>query len=129
MRRKPCYFKKFDLIIYLLIISIFSFGINYALSLEFKKGNKVEIYVNNDLKYVYPLQKNKKTYFINTDLGGVDVEFIDMKVRVTSSNSPLKICVKQGFISKSGQTIIGIPDKLLLKITGESEEELDGIAR
>ncbi|MDP0494220.1 MAG: NusG domain II-containing protein [Fusobacterium sp. JB021] len=129
MRRKPCYFKKFDLIIYLLIISIFSFGINYALSLEVKKGNKVEIYVNNDLKYVYPLQKNKKTYFINTDLGGVDVEFIDMKVRVTSSNSPLKICVKQGFISKSGQTIIGIPDKLLLKITGESEEELDGIAR
>ncbi|MDP0489394.1 MAG: NusG domain II-containing protein [Fusobacterium sp. JB020] len=129
MRRKPCYFKKFDLIIYLLIISIFSFGINYALSLEVKKGNKVEIYVNNDLKYIYPLQKNKKTYFINTDLGGVDVEFIDMKVRVTSSNSPLKICVKQGFISKSGQTIIGIPDKLLLKITGESEEELDGIAR
>jgi len=129
MRRKPCYFKKFDLIIYLLIISIFSFGINYALSLEVKKGNKVEIYVNNNLKYVYPLQKNKKTYFINTDLGGVDVEFIDMKVRVTSSNSPLKICVKQGFISKSGQTIIGIPDKLLLKITGESEEELDGIAR
>lgn len=129
MRRKPCYFKKFDLIIYLLIISIFSFGINYALSLEVKKGNKVEIYVNNDLKYVYPLQKNKKTYFINTDLGGVNVEFIDMKVRVTSSNSPLKICVKQGFISKSGQTIIGIPDKLLLKITGESEEELDGIAR
>lgn len=129
MRRKPCYFKKFDLIIYFFILSIFFFGIRYGLSLNVEKGNKVEIYVNNKLKYVYPLQKNKKNYFVNTDLGGVDLEFIDMKVRVTSSNSPLKICVKQGFISKAGQTIIGIPDKLLIKIIGDSEEDLDGIAR
>ncbi|MFK4784488.1 NusG domain II-containing protein [Fusobacterium sp. MFO224] len=129
MKRKPCYFKKFDLIIYSFIAFIFFIGINYALSLKVEKGNKVEIYVNNQLKYVYPLQKDKKDYFVDTDLGGVNVEFIDMKVRVTSSNSPLKICVKQGLISKSGQTIIGIPDKLLIKITGESEEELDGIAR
>lgn len=129
MRRKPCYFKKCDLIIYSFISLIFFLGITYALSLNIEKANKVEIYVNNQLKYVYPLQKEEKNYFIKTDIGGVNVEFNNMKVRVTSSNSPLKICVKQGFISKSGQTIIGIPDKLLVKIIGESEDNLDGIAR
>lgn len=54
-----------------------------------------------------------------------------MKVRVTTSNSPQKICVKQGWISNAGDTIIGIPDRLLIKIVGnQSEEEgLDSIAR
>lgn len=129
MRKKPCYFKKWDLIIYLFISLIFFAGITYALSLKEERGEKAEIYVNNQLKYIYPLVKKEKNYFIDTDIGGVNVEFVNMKVRVTSSNSPLKICVKQGFISKSGQTIIGIPDKLLIKITGEPENDLDGIAR
>lgn len=129
MRRKPCYFKKCDLIIYFFISLIFFLGITYALSLKVQRGEKAEIYVNNRLKYVYPLIKERKNYFVDTNIGGVNVEFVNMKVRVTSSNSPLKICVKQGFISKSGQTIIGIPDKLLIKITGEPENDLDGIAR
>lgn len=129
MKRKPCYFKKWDLIIYLLISLIFFFGFDYALSLKNEEGNKVEIYVDNKLKYVYPLQKEEKNYFVDTNLGGVNVNFVDMKVRVTSSNSPYKICVKQGFISKSGETIIGIPDRLIIKVIGNSSDELDGYAR
>ena len=51
-------------------------------------------------------------------------------VRVTSSNSPLKIAVKQGFIKSPGEVIIGIPDRLVIKIVGDSEEnEVDFILR
>ncbi len=99
--------------------------------METIKGNKVEIYVDNQLKYVYPLQEEKKDYFVDTNLGGVNVQIENMKVRVTSSNSPLKICVKQGWISNAGDTIIGVPDRLLIKILGDvsETEELDSIAR
>lgn len=130
MKRKATYFKKGDLIIYSLFLTFFTFSINHALGLENIKGSNVEIYVDNKLKYVYPLQEEKKDYFVDTEIGGVNIEFINMKVRVTSSNSPLKLCVKQGFISNSGDAIIGIPDKLIVKIIGNEEEDiLDGIAR
>lgn len=131
MRRKPCYFKKGDLIIYIFIALFFFFSLTYVLGLKNEKGNKIEIYVDNELKYVYSLQKEKKEYFVDTNLGGVNVEIADMKVRVTSSNSPLKICVKQGWISNVNDVIIGVPDRLLIKITGDSDEEneLDTIAR
>lgn len=131
MKRKPCYFKKGDLIIYLFLAIFFFFSLSYALNLKDERGNKIEIYVDNKLKYVYSLQEAKKEYFVDTNLGGVNVEIKDMKVRVTSSNSPLKICVKQGWISNVNDVIIGIPDRLLIKITGNNneDEELDSILR
>lgn len=131
MKRRPCYFKKGDIIIYFFIGIFFFFSFNYVMNMKTVKGNNIEIYVDNQLKYVYPLQKEKKDYFVDTNLGGVNVQIENMRVRVTTSNSPLKICVKQGWISNVGDTIIGVPDRLLIKITGKSskEPELDGIAR
>lgn len=131
MKRRPCYFKKGDVIIYFFIGIFFFFGLNYVMNMKTVKGNNIEIYVDNQLKYVYPLQKEKRDYFVDTNLGGVNVQIENMKVRVTTSNSPLKICVKQGWISNVGDTIIGVPDRLLIKITGKSSEEseIDGIAR
>lgn len=132
MKRKPCYFKKGDIIIYLFLSIFFFFAIKYAVGIETVKGNKIEIYVDNQLKYVYPLEEKKKDYFIDTNLGGVNVQVEKMKVRVTSSNSPLKLCVKQGWISNTGDAIIGIPDRLLIKIVGDKKserEDLDGIIR
>jgi len=122
------YFKKGDLIIYTFILGIFIFLSTTMVELKEIKGDRVEIYVNNRLKYTYKLQKKEKKFHVDTDIGGVDVELKDYKVRVTSSYSPRKLCVKQGWISNSGQTIIGVPDKLLIKIVGK-EEEVDYILR
>ncbi len=97
-----------------------------------EKPSKVEIYVEGNLKYVYPLQKEEKDIFVDTVLGGVNVKLKDNMVRVTSSNSPRKINVKRGWISSPGEVIIGIPDRLLIKIVGQkinSDEELDYIIR
>ncbi len=123
MRRKPCYFKKWDLAIYLFIFLLLFSLFFYGRTLSNLKGNKVEVYVDNQLKYVFDLQEDKKEYFVDTNLGGVNLEIKNMKIRVTSSNSPLKICVKQGWISNSGDTIVGIPDRLLVKVVGTQETD------
>lgn len=129
MIRKPCYFKKWDLVIYFFILSILFTIFGYAQSLEDSKGNKAEVYVDNKLKYVFDLEENKREYFVDTNLGGVNIEIYKMKIRVTTSNSPLKICVKQGWISNSGDTIVGIPDRLLIKVIGDSDSEVDTIIK
>lgn len=130
MRRKPCYFKKWDLVIYFFIFSILFSLFCYAQNLRDTKGNKAEIYVDNKLRYVFDLEENKKEYFVDTNLGGVNIEINKMKIRVTTSNSPLKICVKQGWISNSGDTIVGIPDRLLIKVVGDTDDsEVDTIIK
>lgn len=134
MKRKAKYFKIGDLFIYSFLLFFFAaLGMNIT-SLSQEKASKVEIYVDGKLQYVYPLQKEERDIFVDTNLGGVNVKFKDDMVRVTTSNSPLKLNVKQGWIKDPGEVIIGVPDRLLIKIVGDSKnndtgEELDFVIR
>ncbi|MBQ3437516.1 MAG: NusG domain II-containing protein [Fusobacterium sp.] len=127
--KKNKYFRKGDIIIYLLLIIFFSVLFIKVKSFKEIKGANAEIWINGTLKYVYPLQAEEKNIFVDTPIGGCNIEFKDFMVRVTTSNSPLKIAVKQGFIKSPGEVIIGIPDRLVIKITGDVEDEIDFIAR
>ena len=95
------------------------------MNLSQERASKVEIYVDSELKYVYPLQKEERDIFVDTNIGGVNVKFKDNMVRVTSSNSPLKLNVKQGWIKDPGEVIIGVPDRLLIKIVGDKKDNTD----
>lgn len=131
MKNKRKYFRIGDLVIYLFFIAFFSILGSRILKLGEENPSKVEIYVDGNLKYVYPLQKEERDIFVDTVLGGVNVKFKDNKVRVTTSNSPRKINVKRGWISSPGEAIIGIPDKLFIKIVGEknNSDDLDYIIK
>ena len=125
MKRKRKYFKIGDLIIYSFFIIFFT-GLGLKImNLSQERASKVEIYVDSELKYVYPLQKEEKDIFVDTNIGGVNVKFKDNMVRVTSSNSPLKLNVKQGWIKDPGEIIIGVPDRLLIKIVGDKKDNTD----
>ena len=134
MKRKARYFKRGDMIIYSFLLFFFiTLGINITKSSQ-EKASKVEIYVDGNLKYVYPLQEEERDIFVDTNIGGVNVKFKDNMVRVTTSNSPLKLNVKQGWIKNPGEVIIGVPDRLLIKIVGDSknnnnDNDLDFIIR
>ena len=120
--KRTNYFKIGDLVIYIFLIIFFSILILKIGSFKDVKGAKAEIWVDGELKYVYPLQEEEKNVFVDTNLGGCNVQFKDSMVRVTTSNSPLKIAVKQGFIKSPAEVI---------KIVGDSEEDanIDFIAR
>jgi len=123
------FFKIGDLFIYAFILMVLGFMVMFTFRLEEKKPAKAEIYVNNELKYVYDLQVEPRKFFVETDIGGCDVIIKDNSIRILTSFSPKKLAVKQGWISKTGETLIGIPDKLLIKIVGESQEEVDEILK
>lgn len=128
--KRNSYFKIGDLVIYIFLLAFFSILLLKIGSFKDVKGAKAEIWVDGELKYVYPLQKEEKNVFVETNLGGCNIQFKDYMVRVTTSNSPLKIAVKQGFIKSPGEVLIGIPDRLVVKIVGDGEDEdLDFVAR
>lgn len=116
------FFKKGDLFIYSFLVIFFLFLITHAFEGKKIQPQRIEVYVNNKLNYTYKLEKKLHKAFIPTDIGGVNLEIKDYRVRVTSSFSPRKLCVKQGWIKNPGETIIGIPDKLLIKVVGDSDQ-------
>lgn len=133
MQRRTEYFKRGDILIYLFLAFLFFQLALKILQFPEVKAEKVEIYVDGRLEYVYPLQEEQKLFFVDTPIGGVNVEIKDKKIRVTTSNSPLKLCVKQGWIDGVGESIIGVPDRLLIQIVGEISEDdedyVDGVVR
>lgn len=66
-----------------------------------------------------PLSEDK-TIEIPGPLGKSVVEIKNRKVRILSSPCPDKLCVKQGYISESGQVIICLPNRVVIKIEGRA---------
>ncbi len=56
------------------------------------------------------------------------VEVSGGRVRVTDADCPDRLCVRQGWISYDGESIVCLPHKLVVAVRG-GEDGLDAIAR
>ena len=67
---------------------------------------------------------------IKTEYGYNLIEIGDEKVRVIEADCPDKLDVKQGYISRVGEVIVCLPNKLVIEIKGvKAETDLDGLSR
>ena len=99
------------LIIIVLVITI----ILFSLSLFQKKASIANVYHENDLILEIDLSINK-TYEVDGDNGKVVIEVLNKQIRVIAENSPYHLCSKQGFISNSGQSIVCLPNKIIIEL-------------
>lgn len=81
-------------------------------------GSEVEVYKNGLLIASYPLNENRAF-----SVGEMQIEIFNGSVSVVESNCPDKLCVHSKPINKEGSTIICVPNKVVIKITGNSEVE------
>jgi hypothetical protein len=99
----------------ILVIILF---LSFVFFLPKKHGEKVIISVDKTNDFVYPLNQNKEI-IVNGKLGEAKIEIRDGKVRILNSPCPLKICEKKGWISKKGDFIICVPNRVIIKIEGK----------
>lgn len=114
-----------------LVITVFIICV-FAIILPFffqKEGEKVAlVYYQNQLVQTIPLSnKNTLEYQVMGEKGVVTIETKDGKIRVKEENSPLHLCSKQGYIHKSTETIVCLPNKIVIKI--EEKDSLDTVVR
>ena len=112
--------KKRDII---LIASILIVAIAFFLIVELTKeeGAGVTVKVDGVKVAEYLLSKNG-TYPLN---GGTNILVIENgKAYLTDANCPDKLCVHQGKISRTGETITCLPNKLTVTVFG-AEESVD----
>lgn len=115
---------KYDLI---LCISIIVLVIIYGLfRIDNHNDKEAIVYYDNDS--ILKIDMNiDNTYEVNGYNGLVKIEVVDHRIRVIEENSPKHLCSRQGFISNSYETIICLPNKIVIEI--EDSIDIDTIVR
>ncbi|OLS03319.1 NusG domain II-containing protein [Tissierella creatinophila] len=107
------------LIVVVVILTLLSLG--FIKRQAFSNENKfVSIQVNGKeiKKVIFDKKIIGKKIPIQSKYGFNLIEIDDEKVRVIEADCPDKIDVKQGYISKIGETIICLPNRMVVEIKG-----------
>ncbi|MBR2100172.1 MAG: NusG domain II-containing protein [Eubacterium sp.] len=119
--------KKGDIIVLAALLCIAAL-IFCALHFLVPGGDNVRIEVASKTVATLPLDEDT-IYNVEIDSTITNtVEIKNKKVSVISADCPDKICVNHRAISKSGESIICLPNKVVVSIEGE-KTEVDGEAR
>ena len=106
----------------LLLLSILTL---LFVTLTKKEGASVEVTVDGEVVATYPLFVNGE-YTLN---GGTNVLVIeDGKAYLTYSSCPDHVCERTGKIRYSGETIVCLPNKLTVTVTGKTEDSVDFVS-
>ncbi len=117
------------LIIFILAISLVS--MRFIKNKAINVGRKyVSIQTNGEeiKKIIFDKKIIGKTIPIETEFGYNLIEIGDERIRVIEADCPDQIDVKQGYISKTNEMIVCLPNRLVIEIIGlEEDGEVDYI--
>ena len=123
--------KKMDIVIIavLILISFTPHLIFFKTSQKGSKNNYAIIQVDGKIHKKIDLSKVKKSEKVNLNLpNGKNTLLIkNNSIQMKSANCNDALCVKQGNISKVGQTIICLPHKLIIEIKGDELDSKDDL--
>ena len=123
--------KKMDIVIIvlLLIISFTPHLIFFKTSQKGSKNNYAIIQVDGKIHKKIDLSNVKNNEEVNLNLpNGKNTLLIkNNSIQMDSANCNDALCVKQGNISKVGQTIICLPHKLIIEIKGDELDSKDDL--
>ncbi len=118
------------LIIFIVIISLISlFYVKNSVFNYKEKYVSIQVDGRETKKIIFDKNIIGKTIPIETEYGYNLIEIGDEKVRVIEADCPDKLDVKQGYISKTGEVIVCLPNRLVIEIKGiDDERDVDYIS-
>lgn len=103
----------------LLLVSVFLF---IGFRLFTKDGSYVIVRVDGEEKYSFSLTEEVDTLLEGS--GGTNrIVIHGGEVYISDASCPDKLCVKEGKKHRSGESIICLPNKLVVEIKGENEKD------
>lgn len=92
-------------------------------------GAAAKIYVNGDLYGTYPLAVNKTVTIDGADGAQNVVEIAGGEVFMKSASCRNQICVHTGKISKEGQSIVCLPNRVTVEVFGGGSADYDSMTK
>ena len=96
----------------ILIIAVIGF---FTFKLTAKNGSTVKVIINGQTKEEYSLNEDIKTV-ISNGKGKNTLVIKDGFAYIESADCPDKICVSHRKISKSGETVVCLPHKVVIEV-------------
>lgn len=80
-------------------------------------GRWAEVWVSGKQQMKLPLAENRRVE-VRGPLGTSTIEVRDRRVRVVDSPGRRKLCVRQGWLSQSGESAICLPNQVVVQVGG-----------
>lgn len=116
-------FKKWDiiLIIFLILISFIPELILGTMLGKSYNETYAEITVEGKLykKILLSAHRGEKQFKIQTEDGYNLVIVKDDSIAIIEADCPDKVCIKPGFISKPGESLVCLPHKVMVEVKGD----------
>lgn len=117
--------KRWDILLVAAILVVA--GICYIYySSNAKAGAYAVITVEDEMVQKLPLDTDT-TYTVQTPAGYNIVTIQDGYADVTEADCRDSVCVESKHISKTGETIVCLPHKMVVRIAGDTEQEIDAV--
>lgn len=120
------------LITSIVLISIFSFGF-FSIFNSNPKNRTVNVKQGNKILLQLPINGEKKDGVYNFKFAGGEgaIEVKDNKVRMLPMDKvicPLEICSKTGWIDGGLESIVCLPNRLIVSFSNNKNDSVDGVA-
>lgn len=113
-----------DIVIVTLLISI---SLSFLVGHRKPQGEQFEILYNDSL--LVRSSFHDTVYHFSIHKSDFAIAVTDSTVRFIESSCPHKLCVKSHAVSKPGDEIICLPNKVILRVIGKSRYNADIISR
>ena len=84
-----------------------------------KTGPVLEVRVDGELVQSYPLDRETDVVLQGVNGGTNHLHIADGQAWLSEASCPDKVCVHMGKISEAGQSIICLPNRMVLEVTGK----------
>ena len=109
----------------LIIVTLLSFP---AIRHFHHEGKRVIIELDGDVVGNFSLKEDRLVP-VEGKLGTTRVKMAEGGVRIVDSPCPYKLCVKSGSIHRAGETLICLPNRVVVRIPGDGKEAVDAVSR
>lgn len=118
--------KKADIILFFLIL-VFGIGISWWSLSTNTGGDKAIVTVDGQLYGTYSLLQDQTIEVVQENDHTNYITINDGKVSMTFSNCKNQVCVNSGAISQTKDSIVCLPNKVMIEIKGSDKNEGGGI--
>ncbi len=125
MRLRKRYLKIGDVVLIVLSLGLVIF-FSARVLFSGPAADHVQI-TGQNTKAVYSIEENRSVE-VDGPLGETTVIIAGGEVWIQSSPCREKICMKMGHISRGGEQLICIPNRVVVELVGE-EQRIDGVSR
>lgn len=117
---KSLQMKPLDWLLIVCLMAV-SFSPYLLLNRQQTSGHLAQLRVSSQVIKTFDLSKNQ-TYTYKDKDGDINkIEVRDGKIAIVYANCGDQICVRKGFIDKTGQTIVCLPHQLVIEVISSNE--------